>query len=102
MKYTNAQRKQIRKDFIAAKKLLWNGRSSAISKYRYICHAIETATDYNNRLSHEVIRERLFPYKAAETWLHHKDVPWNSTEDLVKMQAWRHQWLDMLIKEFSV
>lgn len=106
--YTPAQRKAIARAFKAAKPYLWDGKSTYQSYHtKFTCIAIGYAC--RNRhiqaedtcLARQVIEERIYPQNRLDSWLHVEGgVP---LEDLTyaRLQKHRHEWLDLLIAEFS-
>lgn len=107
--YTPAQRKAIARAFKAAKPYLWDGESPLYSG-AIIVSSIGLAIEYAwlakrttakaSELARQVIAERLYPYDNLASWLRYEGVP---LEDLTneRLQKHRHEWLDMLIAEFS-
>lgn len=111
------KRKDIGQAFKNAKFMLWDGYSTVFDGYSsgptvFICHAIQDG----NQLNHwpgtsdaamkaiSIIEHRLHPYTTVDTWVganipgadkYAKNIPRE------EIQAFRHRWLDSLIKEFS-
>lgn len=100
--------KEIAAGFAAAKKYLWDGVSSQIPVYSpmHICTAIDKAaskrkiTIKTRDACKKVVAARLDNSITFEGWLIRKNVTITET-DRSKVQAHRHAWLDLLIKEFS-
>ena len=71
------------------------------AKERYICHAVADATILGGWEATKIVMKRLYTHNSLEQWLESvMDVPrWNL--DYNDVQTHRHQWLDMLIKEYS-
>lgn len=100
--------KEIAAGFVAAKKYLWDGASPQIPVYLhvYICIALACASDKRKitvkvrKHCQEIIAQRIDRRYTLESWLKSKRV--KETElTCQRMQAHRHAWLDLLIKEFS-
>lgn len=97
-----------------AKERLWDGQNKWTDGALYICHAIEdTAPDlvfrsrrfapYNR--AKKIIQQRIHPEMSLDDWVR-KNVKgsWrtlNKHNSLEQMQAYRHRWLDALIKEYE-
>ena len=109
-----ATRTQIRDAFVAAKKKVAANRLESSwdqlnRKHEFICHALDdvkrTATLAGVLGAKALIVARFnVPYGGQtniETWLRHAaKVPQSQlTND--NLQAYRHRWLDSVIKEFS-
>lgn len=100
--------KEIAAGFAAAKKYLWDGASPQIFFYlpEHICMAIDKATNkreitVNTRNAcKNVIASRLNNCLTLSGWLKSQGVTITEA-DKPKLQAHRHAWLDLLIKEFS-
>ena len=100
--------KEIAAGFAAAKKYLWDGVSPQIPARlpMHICIALSYATDKRKitgkvkKHCREIIHQRLDKRIALESWLNSKGI---KTAEFTRqrMQAYRHAWLDLLIKEFS-
>ena len=73
----------------------------------YICIALAIVGDDNPdhyigaEKAKKIIAKRLDGCYALDTWLNLKGVSFKDLNDYNMMQAHRHAWLDMLIKEFS-
>jgi hypothetical protein len=76
-------------------------------KNQYICYAIEDSnqnaklvTTEGGQLAVKLIAERIWPAFSLESWVMQQGIP---EEELTweNMQAHRHAWLKLLIKEFS-
>lgn len=105
--------------FKQAKRYLWNGKQGWMHKGEtaYICHAINTAA-YKNGF-HDEDSWQYAPYKRAKRIIQQRIDPYHELGDWVRknvkgsyktlnkinaheqMQAYRHRWLDALIKEFE-
>ena len=100
--------KEIAAGFAAAKKYLWDGVSSQIRVYspEHICIALSCAFDRRKitvkvrERCQEIISQRIDECPTLESWLNSKGVK-NTELTRQRMQAHRHAWLDLLIKEFS-
>ena len=100
--------KEIAAGFVAAKKYLWDGVSPQIPVYlhTYICIALACASDKRKitvkvrKHCQEIIAQRIDRRHTLESWLSSKRVK-NAGLNRQRMQAYRHAWLDLLIKEFS-
>ena len=100
--------KKIAAGFAVAKQYLWDGESPQTIVYlpKHICIALDAARN-NTKITigvrdacKEIIANRLEGKNTFQDWLEFKGV--KITEgDEAKMQAHRHAWLDLLIKEFS-
>jgi len=67
----------------------------------YICHSLELSTPLAGAMAaRNVIHTRLNGPGSVVTWLLKQGIP---AEDLTKdnVQAYRHRWLQELIREFS-
>lgn len=79
-----------------------------LGKEKYICLALDAAKKQGviSRVGQEaaeaIIMERLGGAYTACTWLRDTvgEKSFNSASD-IDIQAWRHRWVDSLIKEFS-
>ena len=85
-----------------AKKFLWDGVSKRNRKEVYICLALSFNVGFKqtNELR-KIIYERIGGFGSIDKWLHDK---YNIPKEQFKneaMQAYRHQWVDMLIEEFE-
>jgi len=103
-----ASKRQIAKAFKAAKKYLWKGEINGPGT-SYICFALSKAED-NGDITQEqsdcacdVISERLGgTYATVPSWLRERIGARAFNKVTFKqIQAYRHAWLDQLIKEFS-
>jgi hypothetical protein len=111
-KYTAAQRKIIHNHLVKAKPWLWDGQKSTRKfKIEYICWAISRGVGglsiypLDVKMTMKMIQDRLGKYNGyqleVETYLMYIlniDHMLMTGENL---QAYRHRWLDSLIKEFS-
>ena len=108
-----ATRTQIRDAFVAAKKhvaiekIILNWMDTSY-KYEYICHALEHLGHVHRAgvvAAKALIEQRFglpsFRHADISLWL--AGVAKIPPEDLtfVNLQAYRHRWLDSIIKEFS-
>lgn len=108
-----ATRKQIAAAFKAAKELTavdaagclgdeWHGRGST-GRFEFICHALEKIALPGARAAKEIIRDRFHVCGTTSVyvWLMEAaNIPaYLLTDDNV--QAYKHRWLDSVIKEFS-
>jgi hypothetical protein len=90
-----------------AKKHLWNGtrHKSQEDRFTYICHCVDWLHDVHVadqvRVKDE-IESRLTPWLSAKSWLQ-VEVGADAVERAgrVRLQRWRHAWLDQLIAEFQ-
>lgn len=98
----------------AAKRYLWNGKSFNSADNKYICHAIlavRGATDNDKKLTRSVVMNRLgmcdfstrrpFENRTVTCWLKEVAKIDSSLLTTENVQAYRHRWIDELIKEFS-
>ena len=101
--------KEIAAGFAAAKQYLWDGESLQIlasSLPIHICIALSRASDKRKitvevrKHCQKIIAQRIDRRYTLEGWLTRKGI--KKTElTYQRMQAYRHAWLDLLIKEFS-
>lgn len=99
--------KKIAAGFVVAKQYLWDGAEENLrNKTQYICIALKNACN-KKEISVKVqiacalvISSRLDGAYTIRTWLRKQGI---CAEALTSahMQAHRHAWLDLLIKEFS-
>jgi hypothetical protein len=90
-----------------AKKHLWSGTRHNVpeDKFEYICHCVDWLRDVHVadqvRVKDE-IESRLTPWSSAKTWLQ-VQVGEAAVDraGCVRLQQWRHAWLDQLIAEFK-
>ena len=101
-------RKQVHEALKASKR--WLSKGDATYEFGvtdYICIALAIVADDNPdhyigaEKAKRIIAKRLDGCYALDTWLSLKGIPHNDLNDYNRMQAHRHAWLDMLIKEFS-
>ena len=100
--------KEIAAGFAAAKQYLWDGVSPQIPVYLpiHICVALTCAYDKRKitvkvrERCQEIIAQRIDRLSTFESWLICKGIK-NTELTRQRMQAHRHAWLDLLIKEFS-
>ena len=106
--------------FKQAKQYLWDGffdTHTRMDAQVYICHAIEEVAF--TRGMYDVNTRRYAPYKRAKIIIHQRIAPHYDLENWVRanvkgshkllnkaggakqLQAYRHRWLDALIKEFE-
>ena len=97
--------KEIAAGFAAAKQYLWDGEFPQYLP-THICIALSRASDKRKitvkvrKRCQEIIAQRIDRRYTLEGWLTRKGI--KKTElTCRKMQAYRHAWLDLLIKEFS-
>lgn len=108
-KFTKKQRKEIASVFRAAKKYLWDGKSCGTKPgtWDYICFAIDDTLKKSSKPYEAVanatyvIQARLTPRGCVESWLANEANVDNSLLRPANVQAYRHRWLNALIKEFS-
>ncbi len=105
--WTATQRLGIHKILKAAVQYLDTGDLGLFNGLRCICHAIEQAGIVTPRIAmyscnaRAVIQERLGDYTLADQWLHYvANIPLDQLTH-ENLQAYRHRWLQALIKEFS-
>lgn len=103
------EREAIAKALRAAKKNLRTGQPTVMlsTKQNHICFALDEAAWYGQcsyyaaELARQLIMSRLHPWHTVRRWLDREvGVP---PEQLTskKVQAYRHRWVDSLIKEFT-
>ena len=100
--------KEIAAGFAAAKKYLWDGVSPQTRVYSpiHICTALARASDRRKitvevrKHCQEIITQRIDRHPTFESWLISVGVK-NTELTRQRIQAHRHAWLDLLIKEFS-
>ena len=100
--------KEIAAGFAAAKQYLWDGEFFQNPLYLpiHICTALCRASDRRKitvkvrKRCQEIISQRIDKCPTFESWLISKGVK-NAELTRQRMQAHRHAWLDLLIKEFS-
>lgn len=100
--------KEIAAGFSAAKQYLWDGVSPQIPVYLpvFICIALTCASDRRKitakvrKRCREIISQRIDRRYTLEGWLAYKGIK-KAELTSQRMQAYRHAWLDLLIKEFS-
>lgn len=97
-KYTKTQRRQIALAFRDAKSRLWDGKSTCFDKEQWICHAIGFGV--SGDLARGVVEARLGDAAFLTQWLEWQGVVFDR-RDAARIQAHRHAWLDLLIKEFE-
>ena len=103
--------------FKQAKPYLWDGNKQTAygRNTSYICHAIDLASyadDWRNarwkapyKRAKIIIHQRIAPHYDLENWIRanvkgsHKVL--NKAGGAKQLQAYRHRWLDALIKEFE-
>ena len=104
--YTAEERKQMAKCFKEAKKYLAKDveeHRKNVDKEIRICYAI-SATNVDRktrRACRLVILRRLEGFCCFEEWLLNQGVSEEALSNSTALQAHRHAWLDLLIKEFS-
>lgn len=100
-----ASNKEIAAGFAAAKQYLWDGVSPDYLPI-HICTALCRASDRRKitvkvrKSCQEIITQRIDSLSTLESWLIYKGIK-NAELTRQRMQAHRHAWLDLLIKEFS-
>lgn len=103
MTYTKKQRVAIAAAFKAAKDLLWSGRGRIpTGKEQWICHALAEVerSKPDAGMARVIVRDRLDGSTWLSGWLMlHGVAPRKLTNR--RLQAHRHAWLDLLIKEFE-
>ena len=100
--------KKIAAGFAAAKQYLWDGVSFQNPFYLpiHICTALCRASDRRKitvkvrKHCQEIITQRIDRHPTFESWLISAGVK-NTEITRQRVQAHRHAWLDLLIKEFS-
>ncbi len=96
------ERRRIAEAFKACKPLLWNGEAD-LDKIeggcRYICNALSESGAGYAYLAREIVMERLGGSNTVDAWLANRKI-YRGNDDR-KIQAFRHRWVDELIKEFS-
>ena len=100
--------KEIAAGFAAAKQYLWDGTSPQTPVYlpEHICVALDRAnnkkkiTSYVRDACKKIIANRLEGKNTFRDWLEFKGINVIGSDE-PKIQAHRHAWLDLLIKEFS-
>ena len=100
----------------AARKFLWDGTQGTLrdgNSERYICFCLDAAEEHEiisyavAEPTRRIIQSRIQSeysigaFASLEDWLRSRGVPQVETEDHYRMQAYRKEWLNMLIKEFS-
>ena len=100
--------KEIAAGFAAAKQYLWDGVSPRFlgGLPIHICIALSRASE-NRKITvkvrkrcQEIIAQRMDKRYTLESWLIYKRIK-KAELTCERMQAYRHAWLDLLIKEFS-
>jgi hypothetical protein len=88
---------------------LWDGKfgpsaDKPYSSKRFICHAIEATAIAGavsvdtSRRAKSIIKKGIGGEVFAEDWLKARDI---YVTDFVKMQAWRKQWLELLVAQYE-
>lgn len=83
------------------KKLVWDGIALdgiGVENNRYICHAASSAGV--GRIVQAVVLPLLCPYRSLETWLA-TEHGIEASNNIEKLQATRHAWLDNLIAHYE-
>lgn len=101
--------KQLARALKEAKKYLaHNDRQFGFeNKEAFICWSLDRAwlngeiTEYINEKAQHMIQDRIAPHGTACHWISAVTNTPHETLDQDKLQAWRHRWLDSMIKEFS-
>lgn len=105
--------KEIAKTLRDAVPYLWNGvgvKNDERKISTFICNAISYGADDFNVIYRDndkctsgyvrkIVSDRIDGAPVAECWLLNMGI--EEYENKKKMQAWRHQWLQMMIKEFE-
>jgi hypothetical protein len=110
-KYTAAERKIIHNHLVKAKSWLWDGLDKRNGKEEYICIAVKHANygyvkySASIRMVADMIQDRLGMHDGftldVEGYLDYiLKIDYKLLTNK-NMQAYRHRWLDSLIKEFS-
>ncbi len=105
MTYTPKQRQAIANTFKEAKKRLWDGKEKKTEyKRTYICFALDDIARTKSIrtvaiAARTIINQRLGKSYSLGGWLCMRG--FSTEHDLAALQTHRHQWLDLLIKEFS-
>ena len=101
-------RKQVHAALKASKRWLSKGDDTyEFGVTDYICIALAIVGDDNPdhyigaEKAKRIIAKRLDGCYALDTWLNLRGISFGNLNDYKMMQAHRHAWLDMLIKEFS-
>ena len=98
--YSANQKSLIKEALVSAKQRLWDGTGGLNAlRSRQICYAIGKGTE-GQTLAWQLINDRM-GWKSCyglEWWLIIRGYGPCTDEN---MQAYRHRWLDALIKEFS-
>ena len=98
--YNANQKSLIKEALVSAKQRLWDGTGGPNAlRSRHICHAIGEGTE-GQTLAWQLINDRMEgkSYQGLECWLGLRGY---GPRTEANMQAYRHRWLDALIKEFS-
>lgn len=103
-KYAPQTRAAIRKAFAVAKDYLADGETFNEQRTKFICLALDEAERRDRcsalgaRLARNIINNRLGRNMTLDGWLRDEGVRNFSYR---RLQAHRHAWLNLLIKEFS-
>jgi len=120
MKLNKTERAGVARILKLAKPHLWNGRGTPNSfgddKEEFICYALHKAVRRHDvygqlcytgtrdvkyvELAKQIISSRLFPHTDLESWVMGQGIE-VGRNNWPAVQAHRHAWLNMLIKEFS-
>lgn len=113
MHYTKEDRNNIAAAFEAAQAVLWDGvvgkpsplvvPGKYIGTNKWICHCLSYLHARGMSGAEEasrIVYLRLHPCTTMEEWLHGKGVP-SIDRQSANMQHHRHEWLSLLVKEFS-
>lgn len=113
MRYTKEDRNNIAAAFEAAQAVLWDGvtglplrlvyRGKHIGTSKWICHCLGYLQARGMSGAEEasrIVYLRLHPCTTMEEWLHDSGVPTIERQP-ANMQHHRHEWLSLLVKEFS-
>ena len=85
-----------------AKEVLWDGVSENKEKELCICYAlVQTVGGKQAEPLCNIIHERLEAYPTLFAWLRYKcNIPLGQLKNEA-LQKHRHQWVDLMIKEFE-
>lgn len=101
-----ATRKEISEAFIAAKKLTARNRRESLfakskKRYEFICHALAATNLPGAEAAAKIIRVRFASrHSTIYSWLSEQGISIYLLSD-DNVQAYKHRWLDSVIKEFS-
>lgn len=101
-KLTPYERTHVAEAFKTCKPFLWNGQRGIDKRQgtsRFICQALYDSKARYGYLAREIVMERLDGNNTVDAWLANRKI-YRGSDDR-KIQAFRHRWVDELIKEFS-